>query len=93
MSVERSEARRLNAAIANEIRELIADFTGRGATKSRRSLDQDVVVCELEDGATKSAVTSRSSGVSRDAQCAPSSAARAPSASPPSEAFVLEPAA
>ena len=35
MSVERSEAGRLNAAIASEIGELIADFTGRGANKSR----------------------------------------------------------
>jgi uncharacterized protein YbcI len=43
----------LNAAIANEIGKLIADFTGRGATKSRAFLHQDVVVCVLENGATK----------------------------------------
>jgi uncharacterized protein YbcI len=43
----------LNAAIANEIGKLVADFTGRGATKSRAFIDQDIVVCLLEDGATK----------------------------------------
>lgn len=46
----------LNAAIANEIGKLVADFTGRGATKSRAFLDQDVVVCLLEDGATRAEV-------------------------------------
>lgn len=44
----------LNAAIANELGKLIADFTGRGATKSRAFVQQDVVVCVLEDGATRS---------------------------------------
>lgn len=43
----------LNAAIANEIGKLVADFTGRGATKSRALMYQDVVVCLLEDGATR----------------------------------------
>jgi uncharacterized protein YbcI len=47
---------RLNAAIANEIGKLVADFTGRGAPKSRAFIDQDVVVCLLEDGATKAEV-------------------------------------
>ena len=56
MSVERSDAGRLNAAIANEIRKLIADFTGRGATKSRAFVDQDVVAGLLEDGATRSEI-------------------------------------
>jgi uncharacterized protein YbcI len=42
----------LNAALANELGKLIADFTGRGAQKSRAFLYQDVVVCVLEDGAT-----------------------------------------
>jgi uncharacterized protein YbcI len=42
----------LNAALANEVGRLIADFTGRGAQKSRAFVDQDVVVCVLEDGAT-----------------------------------------
>lgn len=43
----------LLAALANELGKLIADFTGRGASKSRVFIDQDVVVCLLEDGATK----------------------------------------
>jgi uncharacterized protein YbcI len=43
----------LNAAIANEVGKLIADFTGRGATKSRAFVQQDLVVCVLEDGATR----------------------------------------
>jgi uncharacterized protein YbcI len=43
----------LNAAISNEVVRLVADFTGRGATKSRAFVHQDVVVCLLEDGATK----------------------------------------
>jgi uncharacterized protein YbcI len=42
----------LNSALANEIGRLIADFTGRGAQRSRAFVDQDVVVCVLEDGAT-----------------------------------------
>jgi uncharacterized protein YbcI len=43
----------LKAAIANEIGKLVADFTGRGAPKSRAFLDQDIVVCLLEGGATR----------------------------------------
>lgn len=43
----------LNAAIANELGKLIADFTGRGATKTRAFVQNDVVVCVLEDGATR----------------------------------------
>ncbi len=42
----------LNAALANELGRLIADFTGRGAQRSRAFVYQDVVVCILEDGAT-----------------------------------------
>lgn len=42
----------LNAALANELGKLIAEFTGRGAQKSRAFIDQDLVVCVLEDGAT-----------------------------------------
>jgi uncharacterized protein YbcI len=42
----------LNAALANEIGKLVADFTGRGARKSRAFLHQDLVVCVLEDSAT-----------------------------------------
>jgi uncharacterized protein YbcI len=47
---------RLNAALANEIGKLVADFTGRGATKSRAFLYQDMVVCLLENGSTKAEV-------------------------------------
>jgi uncharacterized protein YbcI len=43
----------LNAALANELGKLIADFTGRGATKSRAFVQQDLVVCVFEDGATR----------------------------------------
>ena len=43
----------LNAALANELGKLIADFTGRGATRSRAFLHNDVVVCLLENGATR----------------------------------------
>ncbi len=43
----------LNAALANELGKLIADFTGRGATKSRAFIQQEVVVCVFEDGATR----------------------------------------
>jgi uncharacterized protein YbcI len=46
----------LNAAIANEIGKLVADFTGRGAPKSRAFIDQNVVVCLLENGATRAEV-------------------------------------
>ena len=42
----------LNAALANEVGRFIAEFTGRGAQKSRAFVDQDVVVCVLEEGAT-----------------------------------------
>jgi uncharacterized protein YbcI len=43
----------LNAALANEIGKLLADFTGRGATRSRAYVLQDLVVCVFEDGATR----------------------------------------
>lgn len=43
----------LNAALANEIGRIVAAATGRGATRTRAFVDQDVVVCVLEDGATK----------------------------------------
>jgi uncharacterized protein YbcI len=53
-ATERLSGGALNAALANELGKLIADFTGRGATKSRAFIDQDVVVCVFEDGATRS---------------------------------------
>jgi uncharacterized protein YbcI len=49
-------AGKLNAAIANEVGKLIAGFAGRGATKSRAFINDDVVVCLLEDGATRAEV-------------------------------------
>jgi uncharacterized protein YbcI len=52
-SEERLSGGALNSALANEIGKLMADFTGRGATKSRAFVQQDVVVCVLEDGATR----------------------------------------
>jgi uncharacterized protein YbcI len=63
----------LNAAIANEIGKLVADFSGRGASKSRAFIDHDVVVCLLEDDATKAEVNLAAAGrsdlvrVARDA--------------------------
>jgi uncharacterized protein YbcI len=52
-SSDTPQAGRLNAALANEIGAYVAEYTGRGATRSRAFVDQDVVVCLLEDGATK----------------------------------------
>jgi uncharacterized protein YbcI len=52
-SDERLSGGALNAALANELGKLIADFTGRGATKSRAFVQQDVVICVLEEGATR----------------------------------------
>ena len=55
-SADSGSSGRLGAAIANEIGKLIADFAGRGATRSRAFVHDDVVVCLLEDGATKAEV-------------------------------------
>lgn len=54
----------LHAALANEIGKLFADFTGRGATKSRAFVHQDTVVCILEDGATRADINLVSAGKS-----------------------------
>ncbi len=43
----------LTAALANEMGKLLADFTGRGATRSRAYVMQDLVVGVFEDGATR----------------------------------------
>ncbi len=43
----------LNAALANELGKLLAEFTGRGATRSRAYVIQDLVVGVFEDGATR----------------------------------------
>jgi uncharacterized protein YbcI len=55
----------LNAALANELGKLIADFTGRGATKSRALVQQDLVVCVFEDGATRAEQNLVASGESK----------------------------
>ncbi len=52
-SSDTPQNRRMNAALANEIGAYVAEFTGRGATRSRAFVDHDVVVCLLEDMATK----------------------------------------
>jgi uncharacterized protein YbcI len=52
-SDERLSGGALNAALANELGKLIAEFTGRGATRSRAFVQQDLVVCLLQDGATR----------------------------------------
>jgi uncharacterized protein YbcI len=46
----------LGAAIANELGKMISDFVGRGATRSRAFIHNDVVVLLLEDGATRAEV-------------------------------------
>jgi uncharacterized protein YbcI len=52
-SEQRLDGGALNAALANELGKLIAEFTGRGATRSRAFVHQDLVVCVLEDSATR----------------------------------------
>lgn len=52
MSPELLSGGALNAALANELGKLIADFTGRGAQRSRAFVHQDVVVCLFEDTAS-----------------------------------------
>jgi uncharacterized protein YbcI len=46
----------LGAAIANELGKMISDFVGRGATKSRAFVHNDIIVLLLEDGATRAEV-------------------------------------
>ena len=50
---DRPTGGRLNAAIANEVGRIVADFTGRGPTKSQAFVHQDVVVCLFADSMTK----------------------------------------
>jgi uncharacterized protein YbcI len=42
----------LNAALADAVGHVVAEFTGRGASRTRAFVDGDIVVCLLEDGAT-----------------------------------------
>jgi uncharacterized protein YbcI len=53
LSDQRLSGGALNAALANELGKLLADFTGRGATRSRAYVMQDLVVGVFEDGATR----------------------------------------
>jgi uncharacterized protein YbcI len=46
----------LGAAIANELGKTISEFVGRGATRSRAFVHNDIVVLLLEDGATRAEV-------------------------------------
>lgn len=46
----------LGSAIANELGKMISDFVGRGATRSRAFVHNDVIVLLLEDGATRAEV-------------------------------------
>jgi uncharacterized protein YbcI len=55
----------LNAALANEIGRIVADGTGRGATRSLAFIEADVVVCVLEDGATRAERTLVAAGQER----------------------------
>ncbi len=55
--MDATDAGALNAALANAIVKVVADVTGRGATRSRAFVDGDVVVCVLEDGATRAEQT------------------------------------
>jgi uncharacterized protein YbcI len=50
---ERLEGGRLNSALASEIVGVMAQNTGRGPTRSRAFIHDDVVVCLLEQGMTK----------------------------------------
>lgn len=59
---ERLAGGALNAALANQIGKLVADFTGRGATRSRAIVHQDLVVCVFEDSATRAERTLVSAG-------------------------------
>jgi uncharacterized protein YbcI len=61
-SEERLSGGALHAALANELGKLIADFTGRGATRSRAVVHQDLVVCVFEDSATRAEQTLVSAG-------------------------------
>ncbi len=46
----------LGAAIANELGKMISDFVGRGSTRSRAFVHDDIIVLLLEDGATRAEV-------------------------------------
>src|SRR4051812_45886856 len=43
----------LSAAISNHVVRLFAEYTGRGPTRARTTIRENVVVCITEDGMTK----------------------------------------
>jgi uncharacterized protein YbcI len=50
---ERLQGGRLNAAISNAVVQAFSEFTGRGPTKARTSIRDDLVVCMLENSLTR----------------------------------------
>jgi uncharacterized protein YbcI len=50
---ERPQDGALNAAISNAVVRILADYTGRGPTKARTTIRDDLVVVLLEDQLTK----------------------------------------
>jgi uncharacterized protein YbcI len=50
---ERTHGGSVPSAISNAIRQLIADYTGRGPTRARTSIRDNLVVVLLEDTLTK----------------------------------------
>jgi uncharacterized protein YbcI len=51
--VEHSPTGSKAAAISNHVVRTISDFTGRGPTKARTYINEDVVLCVLQDTLTK----------------------------------------
>jgi uncharacterized protein YbcI len=50
---ERTQGGSLSSAISNAIRQLLAEYTGRGPTRARTSIRDNLVVVLLEDTLTK----------------------------------------
>ena len=50
---ERTQAGSVSSAISNAVRQLLADYTGRGPTRARTSIRDNLVVVLLEDTLTK----------------------------------------
>jgi hypothetical protein len=51
--IEVLQGGQLNAAISNAVVHAFSDYIGRGPTKARTSIRDDLVVCLLENGLTK----------------------------------------
>jgi uncharacterized protein YbcI len=52
-SDEQPTAGQIGAEVANEVVRVLAEFTGRGATRSRAFVHGDVIVCLFEESITK----------------------------------------